>query len=801
MAQDGAEAADALKVILNVHRRWKDSEPKEKRPVQGAFGKILGVSQSTVSRWVEGEGLPRGDRDLLRAINSLLKRESFTTLLEETERSSLDAICEALDKVVTKAKRPRKESFRLATPDDSISHEGRDSFFRDYAAALPSYLEYEVASLSVTFVRMSTLGPGFVAPSLYPVVPAEDRTRLGFDSFAESVAHSASKTLIVGGGGEGKSTLLARLCTELLQAGQVPLWLRARDLIDNCIDDLPAIARKSVARVASGYVGDLAWGVDNAVAVLADDRCILLIDDLDDIGLLGATSAMRLLRDLVATRGRVVATSRGLHPAIQFQSVFRVCPPHEAVLRAKWSFDQKPGVTDHGSPLLVAISAFISSGSAADRLSDAFVLALAEWQRSASVPPTTSPANACGMVLALQNLALRLLDPATPIEEVQRLEPTIHTVARLAAAPELEALEAAVAVGLVVSLAHARRFASRHIHELLAAASLVRGGPMTASKEVDRVINTRAFRRLHCMNQLSFVDAIYPGATCKRFVHCLRTYNLCKQFVLHLLQEHAFRYLFSPEMARQALVFALLHDINHFPLLHIFQESRSRPLKDVDLVDIFSNGRLTHDSPSLEQLLDGLGVTQERFRRVLIHKHHQQTTPHDQIIKSMIDSGADLDKLAYLPYDSLYTGTRYGLALEEHTLIRSATVIQTPESRWHLAYRESAVPALQGLLQARVGMFRKVYWHHTNRAIMSMVLYVIDELDSNGEARRLETISEPASSTVRVLAQMSSKVRILVHPRLASRMPKEDRFRHRAEIFDLVSEAVAEVKREGDQVR
>ena len=58
------------------------------------------------------------------------------------------------------------------------------------------------------------------------------------------------------------------------------------------------------------------------------------------------------------------------------------------------------------------------------------------------------------------------------------------------------------------------------------------------------------------------------------------------------------------------LVLALLHDINHFPFLHTFQELGAASFAEVSLLDLFCDGEATGDKPSLYQIVEeetGLG--------------------------------------------------------------------------------------------------------------------------------------------------------------------------------------------------
>ena len=259
------------------------------------------------------------------------------------------------------------------------------------------------------------------------------------------------------------------------------------------------------------------------------------------------------------------------------------------------------------------------------------------------------------------------------------------------------------------------------------------GRPVTMSRAMTSLYSTRSFRRLRSVNQLAFVDCLYPGAGYGRHLHSLRAYAYCGELIKSLTNCPRFRLFFSPVLARKVLALSLLHDINHFPLLHIFQEIPEAYISRVDLIELFCNGQATQDTPSIYQILNDLGITSEEFKHVLFLKHHELVEkgygPALQIAKSLIDSGADVDKLAYLEDDSRFTGVAYGQGVDADRLIGSARIVTVPHGHgWHIGYDVEGLPAVESLVMARYWMFRTVYWHRVNRAIMAMLVHVIRKI-------------------------------------------------------------------------
>src|SRR6185503_16363350 len=128
----------------------------------------------------------------------------------------------------------------------------------------------------------------------------------------------------------------------------------------------------------------------------------------------------------------------------------------------------------------------------------------------------------------------------------------------------------------------------------------------------ERILETRSFRRLQRLKQLSLLDFVYPGATETRFSHCLAVYSTAVELVGHLVRSPRFTKLFDTTSTGQLLVTALLHDINHFPFLHYCQEldlARDEPL---NLFEMFISGEIGDDAgretPSISDLLQDAGI-------------------------------------------------------------------------------------------------------------------------------------------------------------------------------------------------
>ncbi|MFN2589088.1 MAG: hypothetical protein ABR613_13360 [Actinomycetota bacterium] len=273
-----------------------------------------------------------------------------------------------------------------------------------------------------------------------------------------------------------------------------------------------------------------------------------------------------------------------------------------------------------------------------------------------------------------------------------------------------------------------------------------------------------ALVRLNRLNQLSLLPARFPGATHTRFLHSLDTYRLTRGLARRLLDNPRFRILFAEEDVRHLLVCSMLHDINHVPLMHVFQES------DVDLYrrfDLF-NLNLEADfpgSPRLAEVLEeDIGV--RRFRRIVTKDWSHQSGEKkdvDQVMSSILNAGLDTDKLSYLRLDSEYSGRGFSSGLDIEGLFEAADIanhVEGDEKGPHLAFRIDALPLLETVVGARLRAFQELYWYGENRAMMASVLHKTRAIAAAGGAEKLKAL-------IKVTATLPDYVVLLELDRLA----------------------------------
>ena len=278
----------------------------------------------------------------------------------------------------------------------------------------------------------------------------------------------------------------------------------------------------------------------------------------------------------------------------------------------------------------------------------------------------------------------------------------------------------------------------------------IRPGPAHAGKEIVLSTDRRVFvppqlmpivehaelTRLNRLNQLSLLSSEFAGATHSRYEHSLDVLRIAQSAVRRLSDDPTFRQVFDEEDVELLLTTALLHDINHLPMMHLYQESDLDLLMDRESQenrDLFDEAlKKSYEScGSLADVIsDTLGQDPTRLHRILESPWANQASDADRIISSLIDSGADLDKLSYLRLDSERSGLGFADGLDAAAFLSGMSVVEFEQQDdgtvvdrgLHIAFPERSLPLIEMLSMARTRAFHDLYWCDENRAMMAQVL-------------------------------------------------------------------------------
>jgi hypothetical protein len=265
---------------------------------------------------------------------------------------------------------------------------------------------------------------------------------------------------------------------------------------------------------------------------------------------------------------------------------------------------------------------------------------------------------------------------------------------------------------------------------------------------VERLLDTPEVQRLRRVRQLGVTSLAFPGAEHSRFAHAIGAAFVMKLLLARLRAIHGV----LPEAnrvtagrAREALAAALLHDLGHGPLSHLFEEA----IPSAPSHEIWTERIVLDSSTGVNAVLSSFDPVLPQRVADLVHGRH----PLPYMAKA-VSGELDVDRCDYLLRDAHATGVRYGL-YDLDWLLRSLRFAPSPRGA------DDGVPALaidgaKGLhaieefIAARLFMFQEVYLHKAARAAEWMIRKILARAVAVlGDGGRLDTVPPALASVAR----------------------------------------------------
>lgn len=211
------------------------------------------------------------------------------------------------------------------------------------------------------------------------------------------------------------------------------------------------------------------------------------------------------------------------------------------------------------------------------------------------------------------------------------------------------------------------------------------------------LIDAPELQRLRHIRQLGLASLAYQGAEHSRFTHSIGAMWVATRVLQQLAKEQPI----PPRMAFATRCAALLHDIGHGPLSHVFESFMG----------------VHHESWTRNIILSPTSTTHR-----ILAKHHAalpgevvgiiegQSKP--RFLSQIISSQLDADRFDYLLRDSVMTGVKYGV----YDFERLLHVLRLDARRQNIVVARNGIQAVEKYLQARYHMYSQVYLHKTVRA-------------------------------------------------------------------------------------
>ncbi len=232
-----------------------------------------------------------------------------------------------------------------------------------------------------------------------------------------------------------------------------------------------------------------------------------------------------------------------------------------------------------------------------------------------------------------------------------------------------------------------------------------------AEAMVMELIDSGPFQRLRRIKQLGPAFLTFHGAESSRFTHSLGVFHIARKALKRLKE-------IDPEIIKfQGTLYgaALLHDLGHSPLSHTGEEM-------FGLKHEIWTANLIRNCAEIRNPLEAFSEGTAEEVANLIEKEQASPT----IIKALVSSQLDCDRLDYLLRDSYSTGTRYG-QLDLERILSALTIAPDGE----LAIHPKGLLAVEHYLVVRNLMYRSVYNHRLNEVcswLLEQLIRVAREL-------------------------------------------------------------------------
>jgi HD superfamily phosphohydrolase len=229
-----------------------------------------------------------------------------------------------------------------------------------------------------------------------------------------------------------------------------------------------------------------------------------------------------------------------------------------------------------------------------------------------------------------------------------------------------------------------------------------------------RLLETREVQRLRRVRMLGVTSLAFPGAEHSRFAHAVGSAHVMRCFLARmraLASDLPSGRRLGPDDERLALAAALVHDLGHGPLSHLFEEV----FENAPRHEWWTSALLLDPDSQVHQVLAAIDSTLPGAVERLVHGEHAQ-----DYLAHAVSGTFDVDRCDYLLRDSYMTGVRYGL-YDLDWLLRSLRLAPTPHGARLAVDGSKGLPAVEGFFLARLFMYQQVYFHKAARAAEWMI--------------------------------------------------------------------------------
>ena len=260
------------------------------------------------------------------------------------------------------------------------------------------------------------------------------------------------------------------------------------------------------------------------------------------------------------------------------------------------------------------------------------------------------------------------------------------------------------------------------------------------SEQESRIVDSMVFQRLRHIRQLGFAEFAFPGAVHNRFLHSLGVYHLAGLFFDSLFSRYPLPVHQKKAFRQVVCLAALLHDVGHGPLSHN-SEKAMPALQDLtlpfagDQKKNTSSRQATHEHYSIKFILESeitrwitdMDVDPWCVAHLIDHSiplkdrrfFISEGINFQPVLKQIISSDIDVDRMDYLQRDSFFCGVDYGFC--DHNWIVKNVHIHLDQDQAFLAIGEKAIYSVENFLLGRRHISLALYFHNKMVALGEML--------------------------------------------------------------------------------
>ena len=249
------------------------------------------------------------------------------------------------------------------------------------------------------------------------------------------------------------------------------------------------------------------------------------------------------------------------------------------------------------------------------------------------------------------------------------------------------------------------------------------------------IVDTPQFQRLRDLLQVGPSYFVFPGASHRRFAHCIGVSYLAGVFLDCLKQNHRGEKIsMTPSDELCIKIAGLCHDLGHGPYSHTYDGKFVKALrteKDFDWAHEHASAALLdymlQSNEGLRDKFNSYGLWDEdiHFIKELIFGS-KKDAPKDWIWKGRGQgkeylyeivanhrNGIDVDKFDYFARDCLHLGIP--TSFDPHRLMRFARILSEDGETTQIGYHEKEAWNIYELFHTRYNLHKRAYQHRVAR--------------------------------------------------------------------------------------